>query len=162
MKETIGNFIFDSNFDNGNLHKAIEVEEFQPLVNDSKVMKKYEFQDIINSLKGMKIRSVQDYLDLTKKDIYSKAVIAKVKRYCLWTKPDAYDSVADTKNRTWFYFSIKECSPSISEFLCDLKQNEKKDNKKDNLLEVLNISTSSMNSNENTIQQNYIGKFINK
>jgi len=160
MKEVIGNFIFDSNFDNGNLHKAIEVEEFQPLVNDSKIMKKYEFQDIINSLKGMKIRTLpsQDNLDFPKKENCSKTDIIFVKRYCLWTKPDAYDSGANIKNRSWFYFSIREISSIIPENTCNL--NEEDEGKKDSLIKVLNISTSSINSNREVLQQKQKGILI--
>jgi len=40
MKIITGDFLFDSDFDNGNLHKVIEVEEFQPLVSNSEVTKK--------------------------------------------------------------------------------------------------------------------------
>jgi len=61
MKEAVGNFIFDSNFDNGNLHKVLEVDEFQPLINDSRNAKKYEFQEILNSIWHYKESTEEQY-----------------------------------------------------------------------------------------------------
>jgi len=149
MKNFVGNFIFDSNFDNGNLHRVVEVEEFQPIVNDSKLLKKHEFQEIINSIKGMKVRSIplQDYINIQKKELYNKSDIAHVKRYCLWTKPDAYDTGANVKNRTWFHFSVKECSPTIN---ASAKLNSP-NNKKNDSLKVLDLLQGSANSDNNTL-----------
>ncbi|ORX44214.1 hypothetical protein BCR36DRAFT_406546 [Piromyces finnis] len=152
MKELVGNFIFDSNFDNGNLHKVIEVEEFQPIVNDSKLLNKHEFQDIIASIKDTRVRtlSIQDHINLHKKELYSKSEYAHVKRYCLWTKPDAYDSGVNVKNRTWFYFSVKECSPVMNN---STKSKIIKDRKKNDSLSVLDLSLASINSDNNLLFQ---------
>ncbi|ORX75893.1 hypothetical protein BCR32DRAFT_249176 [Anaeromyces robustus] len=154
MKTFVGNFCFDSNFDNGNLHKVVEVEEFQPLINDTKILKKHEFQDIINSIKGLKLRTIQtqEFTSIPKKETYNKPKIAHVKRYCLWTKPDAYDSGVNVKNRTWFYFSVKECSSLLSD-VTNLSHTEENsnNNKNNNLINISNLSESSIDNSNNEL-----------
>lgn len=151
MKGSYGGFIFNSDFDNGNLFKVIEVDEYVPLVNNLSCLQKNEFQEILSSLKGYKKKHTQ-ILNSDSKEGGSDIVY--IKRYCVWTKPDAYDSGKNIKNRTWFYFSVTEQRgyDETQDATNNLNKKIKKDSSSNSL------SKSDIYSNENSLSSSIQNK----
>jgi hypothetical protein len=87
MKFKIGRFLFDSDFDSGNL---------------SKVIYEYTVESKLPTLNGTSSLSINS----------ASASVPKAKSvffdhwFKLWTSPDAFHTLSPTKNRTWFHFSV--------------------------------------------------------
>jgi hypothetical protein len=109
MKERIGKFLFDSEFDSGNLGSVV----YEKII-ESTVLARLD-KDRIKSntiLPGYQKRnSYSTLLNESSSTSFTKEVVSSLPktpdhRFKLWTNLDGHNTDSPTKNRTWFHFSI--------------------------------------------------------
>ncbi|CAH8848849.1 unnamed protein product [Trichobilharzia szidati] len=96
----VGGIIFSSNFDSGNLARVEKVS--------------YDTDERSSSVTTSNKSHSQKGNANTNNSIFGNTSIADVRvdhEFKIWTKPDCAGTIYENGNRTWFYFSVRGCSP---------------------------------------------------
>ncbi|KAJ3260462.1 Cytosolic carboxypeptidase-like protein 5 [Boothiomyces macroporosus] len=122
MKYSFANFVFDSEFDSGNLGKielgADVSENATPEISPKMTLKRDKStkssDTLLTGLSRQSSNLTRQSSTKLGKDDPIKLAIETDYYFRLWTSPDG-SKESPTKNRTWFHFSV-EFNPNVPEF----------------------------------------------